>query len=112
MSYDPVLAERIRLLLRENAAVSEKKMFGGVAFFINGHMTVVASHQGGILVRINPADTAKFERNRNVRMAEMRGRTLKGWLRVQPAGIRTSKQLQTWVTRGLGFVSSLEKRSG
>lgn len=107
MPYDEDLANRLRELLAGEDAVTEKKMFGGLAFLVRGHMSVSASGAGGLLVRIDPADTdAALARPHTARM-EMRGRTMDGWIRVAPEGLKTKRQLAAWVGRSLTFVKTL-----
>jgi TfoX/Sxy family transcriptional regulator of competence genes len=107
MPYDEDLAHRLRELLADEDAVTEKKMFGGLAFLLHGHMCVSASRTGGLLVRIDPADTeAALERPHAARM-EMGRRTLDGWIRVAPDGVRTKPDLATWVERGVAYVKTL-----
>src|SRR5947199_7083180 len=82
MPYDEDLANRIRELIAGEAGVTEKKMFGGLAFLIGGNMAVAASGQGGLLVRCDPADTEKLIAKPHTSRFEMRGREMDGWLRV------------------------------
>ena len=106
MAYDEELADRIRELLIDESAVSEKKMFGGLAFLIRGNMAVAASGQGGLLVRVDPAKFEKFVA-KGVRPMEMRGREMHGWLRVDDDVVRTTSQLTKWVERGASYARSL-----
>jgi hypothetical protein len=107
MAYDEVLAERIRELVGSERGVSEMRMFGGLAFLINGNMAVAASGQGGLMLRIDPADTAKLLTEPEARPFEMRGREMDGWLRVDTTGLTTEKQLKSWVDRGVAYARSL-----
>ena len=107
MAYDEDLANRLRELLSGEDAVSEKKMFGGLAFLVHGHMSVSASGQGGLLARIDPAETDAVLAKEHVSRMEMRGRTMDGWVRVAPEGVRTKRQLQPWVKRSLSYVRTL-----
>ncbi len=107
MSYDEELAARIRDLVRGQAGLSEKAMFGGLAFLIEGNMAISASGQGGLLVRTNPASTDELAALPDVSVAVMRGRPMPGWLRVEPVGARTKVQLQRWVDEGVGYARSL-----
>jgi TfoX/Sxy family transcriptional regulator of competence genes len=107
MAYDEDLANRIRELLAGEEAITEKKMFGGLAFLLNGNMAVSASGQGGLLVRVDPADTdAALARPHAARM-EMGGRTMDGWIRVAPEGVKTKGDLASWVERGVAYARSL-----
>jgi len=107
MAYDEVLADRLRELLAGEDAVTEKKMFGGLAFLIRGNMSVSASGQGGLLARIDPAASdAALERPHATPMV-MRGRTMDGWIRVAPEGLATKRDLSAWVNRSLRYVKTL-----
>jgi TfoX/Sxy family transcriptional regulator of competence genes len=107
MAYDEDLANRIRELVLSEDAVREQRMFGGLAFLINGNMSVAASGQGGLMVRVDPAQTDALLRKPHARAFEMRGREMQGWLRVDAEGVRTKRQLETWVARGVGYARSL-----
>lgn len=107
MAYDEDLANRIRELLACQPGVDEKRMFGGLAFLINGNMSVAVSGQGGLLVRVPPDDTDKLLERDHVSPMVMAGREARGWLRVDADGVRTKRQLQTWINRGTGFARGL-----
>jgi TfoX/Sxy family transcriptional regulator of competence genes len=107
MAYDEDLANRIRELLGPERGVEEKRMFGGLAFLINGNMSVAASGQGGLLVRVAPEDTDKLLQRAHVNPMVMAGREARGWLRVDAGGVRTKRQLEGWVTRGVGYARGL-----
>ena len=107
VAYDPELADRIRELIVGEPDVTEKKMFGGLAFLIGGNMAVAASGQGGVLMRVDPAQSDKLVATTNVRPMEMRGRQMQGWLRVDSADVRTKRQLSPWVERGTTYARSL-----
>jgi TfoX/Sxy family transcriptional regulator of competence genes len=107
VAYDEELANRIRELLEGEADLSERKMFGGLAFLINGHMAVAASGHGGALVRVDPADSARLLATTAAQPMEMRGRSMRGWLRVAPDDLRTKRQLAAWVNRGAAYARSL-----
>jgi TfoX/Sxy family transcriptional regulator of competence genes len=87
--------------------VSEQKMFGGLAFLVRGSMAVAASGQGGLLVRVDPAQSETLVATTNARLMEMRGRSMQGWLRVRSADVRAKRQLAGWVQRGATFACSL-----
>jgi TfoX/Sxy family transcriptional regulator of competence genes len=110
MAYDTDLADRIRELLGPERGVEEKRMFGGLAFLINGNMAVAASGNGGLLVRVPPDDTDKLAQREHVRPMEMAGREARGWLRVDTDGVKTKRQLQSWVTRGRDYAKSLKPK--
>ncbi|BBZ44078.1 TfoX/Sxy family protein [Mycobacterium parmense] len=107
MAYDEDLADRIRELLGAERGVEEKRMFGGLAFLINGNMSVAVSGQGGLLVRVPPDDTDELLQRAHVHPMVMAGRETRGWLRVETAGVKTRRQLHGWVTRGVGHARSL-----
>jgi hypothetical protein len=87
--------------------VREQRMFGGLAFLIDGNMSVAASGQSGLIVRVDPAQTEALLRKPHARAFEMRGRQMQGWLRVDTEGVRTKRQLEAWVARGVGYARSL-----
>ena len=107
MAYDEELAGRIRELVGKEPKLTEKKMFGGLAFLIGGNMAIGASGQGGILVHVDPAESEKLVAKTDATFMEMRGRTMKGWLRVAPEHLRTKSQLHTWVKLGTSYARSL-----
>jgi len=113
VAYDEDLADRIRELLTGDADVSEQKMFGGLAFLIGGNMAVAASGRGGIMVRVDPAQSDSLVARTSAVPMEMRGRTMRGWLHVDAEDVRTKRQLTRWVERGATYARSLPaKRAG
>jgi hypothetical protein len=107
MAYDEDLADRLREVLAIEAGLSEKRMFGGLAFLINGNMAVSASGHGGLLLRVDPADTESLVDPPHVERFVMRGREMNGWLRVGPAAVATDDDLAAWVGRGVAYARSL-----
>jgi TfoX/Sxy family transcriptional regulator of competence genes len=107
VAYDEELADRIRELLGSESDLTEKKMFGGLAFLIGGNMAVAASGQGGVLVRVDPAESDTLVATTKARLMEMRGRQMQGWLRVDAEDIRTGRQLAEWVDLGTTYARSL-----
>jgi TfoX/Sxy family transcriptional regulator of competence genes len=107
MAYDEELAARIRDLLDGEPGVTEKKMFGGLAFLVGGNMAIAASGQGGILVRVDPDQGDALVAKTNAYPMEMRGRTTSGWLRLDDADVRTKRQLGRWVELGASYARSL-----
>ena len=103
MAYDEELAGRIRDLIPKEPRLTEKKMFGGLAFLVGGNMAVAASGQGGLLVRVDPAQSDALVAASSARPMEMRGREMAGWLRVDPS----DDELAAWVDRGVSFARSL-----
>ena len=107
MASDEDLADRIRELVGGEKGVDEKRMFGGLAFLINGNMSVAASGRGGLMVRVPPAETDKLLAREHVEPMVMAGRETRGWLRVSGDGVRTKRQLQSWVAKGVDYAKSL-----
>jgi TfoX/Sxy family transcriptional regulator of competence genes len=107
MAYDEDLAHRIRELIASTPDVTEQRMFGGLAFLVGGNMSVAASGQGGLMVRVEPDDTAALLGEPHARPFEMRGRVMRGWLRIDADGVRTKRQLEPWVKRGVAYARSL-----
>jgi len=107
MAYDEDLANRIRELVSTEEGVTEMRMFGGLAFLIGGHMAVSASGQGGLLLRVDPDATDDLLGDAHAQLFEMRGRAMKGWLRVDPQGVRSERQLARWVAHGVAYARSL-----
>ncbi len=107
MAYDEELANRIREVVQGEQGLTEKPMFGGLAFLINGHMAVSASSKGGLLLRVDPAQTSSLVSEPLVRRFEMRGREMDGWLRVDPEVIDGDDALGRWVAHGVTYARSL-----
>jgi hypothetical protein len=107
VAYDEDLADRIRELLAAEAGLSEKKVFGGLAFLVGGNMAVSASGRGGIMVRVDPAESDRLIATTKATRMVMRGREMDGWLRVAADDVRTKRQLSPWVRRGVDYARSL-----
>ena len=107
MAYDEQLAERIRAAVAGEEGLDERTMFGGLAFLVHGHMAVAASGQGGLMVRVDPADTATLVDDDTVTRMEMRGRQMDGWLRVTTDAVATDEALAAWADRGVAYVRTL-----
>jgi hypothetical protein len=112
MAYDTELADRVRELIGAEPGLAEKKMFGGLAFLIGGNMAVGASGQGGLLVRVDPAESDALVASSNARPMEMRGREMAGWLRVASEDLDTSAELARWVEVGTSYARSLPAKPG
>ena len=110
MSYDEGLAERIRGALDEVAGVSEKRMFGGVAFLVRGHMGV-GIVQDKLMVRVGPDSYDRVLRERHVRRMDFTGRPMKGFVYIVPSGYESDADLKRWVDIGVGYVASLPARA-
>lgn len=107
MAYDEDLAERIRELLADEPDLTQKRMFGGLAFLVAGRMAVAASGQGGLLARVDPDEGEELMRSDGVAPMEMRGREMAGWLRVDSSALEGKADLETWVRRGVTYARSL-----
>lgn len=107
MAYDEELASRIREQVADEPGLTEQKMFGGLAFLIGGNMAIAASGQGGLLVRADPEDSERLVAETDASLMEMRGRQMRGWLRVDAEDVRTEGQLAKWVELGTGYARSL-----
>ncbi len=107
MAVDEELADRVRELVGETRGVTEKRMFGGLSFLVDGRMAVNVSGRGGLMVRVDPAEISALLARAHVRPFEMRGRELKGWVRVDDEGVRTKRQLERWVRRGCAYARSV-----
>jgi TfoX/Sxy family transcriptional regulator of competence genes len=107
VAYDEALAERIRELLAHEPNLTEKKMFGGLAFLVGGNMAIAASGQGGLLVRCDRAQSDDLVAKTEASPMEMRGREMQGWLRVDDEHVRTKRRLEKWVDIGTTYARSL-----
>ena len=110
MGYDEALADRMRELLGGESELTEKKMFGGLAFLVGGNMAVAASGQGGLLVRVDPAKSDTLVARTGARVMEMRGQPMQGWLRIDPEHLRTERQLVRWVELGMAYARTLPSK--
>lgn len=107
MAYDEALAERVRTLVAPVSGMTEKKMFGGLAFLIRGNMAIAASSQGGAMIRVDPEQSDALVETTKARHVQMRGRDMPGWLRVSSDDLRTDDQLAPWVEMGTRYARSL-----
>jgi len=107
VAYDEDLANRIREIVQNEPGLTEKRMFGGLAFLINGNMAVSASGQGGMLLRVDPTDTPTLVQRTEARRFEMRCREMDGWLRIDPAALGADADLAHWVSVGVSYARSL-----
>jgi hypothetical protein len=107
VAYDEDLANRIRELISAEPGLSEMKMFGGLAFLIEGNMSVAASGTGGLMLRCPPEQTEALRAKPHAEPFVMRGKVMAGWLRVAPEGVATRRQLERWVERGVEYARSL-----
>jgi TfoX/Sxy family transcriptional regulator of competence genes len=107
VAYDEDLADRVREIVGGEQGLTEKRMFGGLAFLVHGNMAVSASGQGGLLVRIDPSDAEKLTRRPGARRFEMRGREMDGWLGIDSEVVASDEDLQAWVDIGVAYARSL-----
>ena len=107
MAYDERVAQRIRDLVVGDLDVTEKRMFGGLAFLVNGNMSVAASSKGGLMVRLDEDEAEALLERDGVRPFEMRGKAMRGWLRVDDAGFESDDQLREWVERSVEYARTL-----
>jgi len=107
VAYDEDLANRIRELVADEEGVTERKMFGGLAFLIGGHMGVSASGRGGLLLHVEREQTEALLAKPHAQPFEMRGRVMEGWVRVESEGLKTKRQLERWVARGVAHARTL-----
>ena len=110
MAYDSELANRIRTAVQDEPGLSEKRMFGGLAFLINGNMAICASSEGGLLLRVDSTRIESMVDLEGVRRFTMRGREVNGWLHVDATVLRTADDLRRWVNHGLTCARSLEPK--
>ena len=106
MAFDEKLAERIRKRLGKRPGLTEKKMFGGLAFLLNGNMCC-GVHRQELIVRLDPEQTDQALRQRHTRIFDLSGRPMKGWILVQPKGLTTEAALAKWIQTGVKYASSL-----
>ncbi len=107
MAYDEELANRIREVVHDEGGLTEKSMFGGLAFLIQGNMAVSASGQGGLLLRVDPAQTEALVSDPAAQRFQMRGREMNGWLRIDTEALTTDDEFRRWVAHGVTFARSL-----
>lgn len=107
MAYDARLADRIRELINAEHLTTEKKMFGGLGFMINGNLAVAASNSGGLLVRVDPDKSDALVDTTPAELMVMGGRSMQGWLQVGSEHLAGDADLETWVRRGARYAAGL-----
>jgi TfoX/Sxy family transcriptional regulator of competence genes len=107
MGYDVELADRMRFLIGTEPGISEKKIFGGIAFLVNGNMAISASSRGGALARVDPDETESLIAGGEATVAVMGGREMQGWVRVPSENLDSDDQLANWIGRTLAYVRQL-----
>lgn len=111
MAYDEELAQRVRDQLADETGVAEKRMFGGLAFLIRGNMAVTASHRGGLMIRVDPAEADELIASTPAHQIEMRGRVMPGWLHVEDTDLETKRELARWVGLAATYTRSLPAKT-
>ncbi|NYI42706.1 TfoX/Sxy family protein [Demequina lutea] len=104
MTYDEELAQRIRERVFAERDLAEKRMFGGLAFLLEGSMAIAVSGQGGLMARVAPADAAELVTRDGVAPMIMNRRPMRGWLRVAPDVVESEEALDEWVARSVAYV--------
>ena len=107
MTYDEDLADRVRAAIGDRSGVTEKPMFGGLAFLVNGNLAVSASSRGGLMLRVDPAHLESVLAEEGVSPFEMHGRAMNGWAHVDAAAVTSPDQLDRWVSVGTTYAASL-----
>jgi TfoX/Sxy family transcriptional regulator of competence genes len=111
VAYDAELAARVRDEVLGEPGLSEQRMFGGLGFMIYGNLAVAASSQGGLLLRVDPAQTDLLVADPTAERFVMRGRAMNGWLRIDIDATASEAELKQWVDRGVGYARSLPPKS-
>jgi len=109
MAYDEGLAQRIRELLAKQAGVSEKRMFGGLAFLLKGNMCV-GIVKDDLMIRVGPDVYQRLVRHPHARKMDFTGKPMKGFVYVSPGGVESEEDLRLWVGHGLAYASSLPSK--
>jgi len=109
MAFDERLGERVRGALGRRKGLVEKKMFGGIAFLLNGNMCV-GVHQADLIVRVAPEQTDSVLKQRHTRVFDLTGRPMKGWILVEAGGLKTEAALEKWVELAVAFAGSLPSK--
>ncbi|MET8907492.1 TfoX/Sxy family protein [Micromonospora sp. NPDC004551] len=107
MAYDEHLADRVRELVERAPGFAEKRMFGGLAMMVKGNMAVVVRGAGGLMVRVDPAESERLEAEPGAQATVMRGRPMRGWITVDPSACAGDGDLARWVDRGVGYAGTL-----
>jgi hypothetical protein len=110
MAYDEELADRIRAEVEGEANLTEQKMFGGLAFLVGGNLAVAASGQGGLMLRCDPDETDALLTESGAQELEMRGKVMRGWLRVDADAVTDDEALAAWVARGTAYARGLPSK--
>src|SRR4029078_9508419 len=111
VAYDEELADWVRNALKGERALDEKRMFGGGGMLVNGNMAVAVRDKGVLLVRIDPDDADEVLREPGAKMMKMRGKTMRGWITVDPKACSDRADVRRCVKRGVASAKSLPKKS-
>jgi hypothetical protein len=111
MAFDEALAGRIRKGLGRKKGITERKMFGGIGFLLNGNL-VVGVWKNSLCVRLNPDETEDALREPFVKEFDITGRPMKGWVLVEPGGVKNDGQVKDWIGRTVKFVGKLQAKYG
>lgn len=106
MAFNADLAERVRAAVKTRKGVSEKRMFGGIGFLLNGNM-LVAIWKDSLIVRLGVAQAEEVQHDPYVGPMDITGRPMKGWIIVAPAGVDSDLQVRSWVRKAIEFVKTL-----
>jgi hypothetical protein len=109
MAYNPALADRVKKLIQTKKKLQEKKMFGGIAFLLNGNMCC-GVHGDEVILRVDPEKYEKLLARANIREFDLTGRPMKGWLLLNSKGARKSSDLKPWIKETVGFAETLKKK--
>jgi TfoX N-terminal domain len=109
MAFSESLAQRVRQVVARRRGISEKKLFGGVGFLLNGNM-LVGVWKTSLIVRLAPDEAVSALKEPNIVPFDITGRPMKGWVMVEPDGIETDEQLTDWIRRCEAFVSTLPRK--
>ena len=109
MAYDEGLAERLRDILSEQMGVTEKKMFGGLAFLWQGHMFCGIAGED-LMVRVGAGRYEQALLEPHTRLMDFTGKPMKGYVYIEPEGFEADDALKNWANRGLAFVLSLPSK--
>ncbi|SCG68837.1 TfoX/Sxy family protein [Micromonospora humi] len=110
MAYDEDLANRVRELVGREPGLAERRMFGGLAMMLRGNMAVVVRGAGGLMVRVDPAESERALAEPGAEATVMRGRPMRGWVTVDPSACERDTDLARWVERGVRFAGGLPAR--
>lgn len=106
MAYSEALADRIRQVFGRRRGLAEKKMFGGVGFLLHGNLCV-GVWKTSLIVRLDPAESRALLNQPHVRVFDITGRPMKGWLMIAAEGVESDEQLADWLERAAAFITTL-----